>query len=58
MTCTVRVGGHCPSKPVEGDLLVGVVVLEDGSNAVDDLEVLILTGVHIVQRLRIIDRAI
>lgn len=52
------VGRHCSSEPVELDLLVGVVMLQDASNALDDLHILVFRRVEIVERSGVVGRSV
>ena len=49
MRCPIGVGRHGTAKSVQLNLLVGIVELEDGSYALDGLQVLVLVGVEEVE---------
>lgn len=50
VVCSVAVGWDCGAKTKDRDLLVGVVVLEDASNRLNRLEVLVLVHVEVMER--------
>jgi len=55
---SLRVGRHGTTEAIELDLLVGVVVLEDGAHGLHDLQILVLPRVEIMQRFRVVGRPI